>query len=107
MEQRNIVADKASCTQSLNEQLKKQQDVSIFTPIKLKKNESEWERNFNQATRDLTSRAVSTIRQPIESFFNWLNEKTDIQRASKVRSHQGLIVHVFGKIATALALNIF
>ena len=28
-------------------------------------------------------------------------------RASKVRSHQGLIVHVFGKIAAALALNIF
>jgi hypothetical protein len=41
------------------------------------------------------------VRQPIESFFNWLIEKTTIQRASKVRSTAGLLVHLMGKIATA------
>ncbi|MHB1104890.1 MAG: hypothetical protein ACYCZ2_00890 [Lutibacter sp.] len=46
----------------------------------------------------LKAKAVSAIRQPIESFFNWINEKTQIQNASKVRSFKGLIVHIFGKL---------
>ena len=54
------------------------------------------------------NKAVSSIRQPIESFFNWLNEKTQIQYAGKVRSSKGLFVHIFGKIATALLFeNLF
>lgn len=53
------------------------------------------------------SKTVSKIRQPIESFFNWLIEKTDIQRASKVRSTKGLLVHVFGKMAAAFIGLIF
>jgi hypothetical protein len=36
-----------------------------------------------------------------------LIEKTDIQRASKVRSTKGLIVHVFGRIAAAFIFLIF
>ena len=55
-----------------------------------------------KAARDLFSQAVSKVRQPIESFFNWLNEKTEIQRASKVRATKGLLVHTFGKLAIAL-----
>lgn len=47
-------------------------------------------------------RQFPQVRQPIESFFNWVNEKTGIQIASKVRSYQGLMVHVFGKLAAAL-----
>jgi len=39
--------------------------------------------------------------------FNWLIQKTDIQRASKVRSSKGLIVHVFGRIAAAFIGLIF
>ena len=50
----------------------------------------------NKTADDLFSEAVSTIRQPIESLFNWLIAKTDIQRASKVRATKGLLVHVFG-----------
>jgi len=52
--------------------------------------------------------AVSRIRQPIESLFSWIDAKTGIQCASKVRSYQGLVVHVFGRLAGAmliLALN--
>ena len=79
----------------------------ILTPVKQKKGESKELRQFNKAADNLFSTAVSTIRQPIEGFFSWLVEKTDIQRASKVRSENGLILHVFGKIAAALVSWVF
>ncbi|KAA4951531.1 transposase [Bacteroides fragilis] len=60
-----------------------------------------------KAARDLLSSAVSKIRQPIESFFNWLNERTNIQRAMKVRSTPGLIIHTMGKMAIAFIYLIF
>ena len=47
--------------------------------------------------------SISSIRQKIEVFFNWLNAKTGIQCASSVRSLKGLLSHVFGKLAAALA----
>ena len=56
------------------------------------------------AADQLYSTAVATIRQPIESFFNWIEEKVKIQIASKVRSYNGLMVHVFGKLAVAFNL---
>jgi hypothetical protein len=65
------------------------------------------EKQRKKAADDLFSKAVSSVRQPIEAFFNWLIEKTDIQRASKVRSTKGLLVHVFGKIAAAFINLIF
>lgn len=74
----------------------------LLTPVAYFDTLSKFHRQRNQAADDLYSKAVSSIRQPIESFFNWLIEKTDIQRASKVRSYKGLLVHVFGKIAAAL-----
>ena len=50
---------------------------------------------------------VSKIRQPIESAFNWLIEHTGIQNAAKCRSTKGALLHIFGKIATALCIYIF
>jgi hypothetical protein len=50
------------------------------------------------------NRLISKIRQPIESFFNWLIAKTQIQRANQVRSTNGLLVHCFGKLTLALLL---
>lgn len=50
---------------------------------------------------------VSQIRQPVESFFNWLEERTGIQTASKVRSTQGLLKHIFGKLAAALFVLLY
>jgi len=70
-------------------------------PIKLVKGESECIRKREKAFRHMYSTAVSRVRQPVESFFNWLNEKTQIQNAQKVRSTKGLTVHVFGKLAAA------
>ena len=52
----------------------------------------------------LLSSAISSVRQPIDSFFNWLEEKTKIQMASKVRSTSGLLVHVFGRLAAAFCI---
>lgn len=60
-----------------------------------------------KAARDLFSTTVSKVRQPIEALFNWLNEKTDIQRAMKVRFTSGLLVHTMEKIAIALITLIF
>jgi hypothetical protein len=50
------------------------QYTQLLTPIKLIKGDSKEIRQYKKAADDLFSKAVSTIRQPIESFFNWLNE---------------------------------
>ena len=52
----------------------------------------------------LYNRFVSAIRQPLESLFNWLIQRTDLQNASRVRSSQGLKVHCYGKLAVACLL---
>jgi hypothetical protein len=83
------------------------QNTKMLTPVKAVKNQSAWDKQFNKAADDLFSTAVSNIRQPIEGFFNWLLEKTDFQRASKVRSANGLLIHVFGKLAAAFICLIF
>ncbi len=55
-------------------------------------------------TDSLWSRFVSSMRQPIESLFNWIIEQTGIQNASQVRSTSGLLVHCYGKLAVACVL---
>jgi len=104
---RAVFGDKAYSDKGLEDVLQKENDVCIYTPVKLIKGETEAIRHFKKAADKLYSTAVSRIRQPIESLFNWLNEKTEIQRASKVRSNKGLIVHVFGRIAAAISLWVF
>ena len=76
--------------------------VKMLTPHKEIKGEPEVIKQREKAARDLFSQVVSKVRQPIESFFNWLNEKTEIQRASKLRATKGLLIHTFGKLAIAL-----
>ncbi|MCP3930056.1 MAG: hypothetical protein GY705_13260 [Bacteroidetes bacterium] len=56
---------------------------------------------------DLFSTAVSQVRQPIESFFNWIIEKVAIQKASKVRSVEGLMLHLYGRFAAAMIATVF
>jgi len=53
------------------------------------------------------NRLVRRIRQPIESLFNWVPEKIEIQRASKVRSTDALMVHCWGTLAGAFFLLVF
>ncbi len=79
----------------------------MLTPIKGIKGQTEEIKQRDKAFNDLFSCAVSKVRQPIESFFNWLNEKTKIQRAMKVRSTAGLLIHLFGKMSIAFVNLIF
>lgn len=90
-----------------NEDKKQAQKIEMLTPVKAVKGQSEQEKQRNKAYNDLFSTAVSKVRQPIESFFNWLNERTNIQRAQKVRSTSGLLIHMMGKIAIAFIHLIF
>ncbi len=84
------------------ENLYKTNNSIMRTPVKAIKGQAENLKQIDKASNDLFSTAVSKIRQPIESFFNWLIQKTDIQSASKVRSSNGLLIHIFGRIAAAL-----
>jgi hypothetical protein len=84
-----------------------QQNIEMLTPVKLQNGEAGCIRQREKAFRDLLGTAVSKVRQPVESFFNWLNEKTKIQEANKVRSTKGLAMHIFGKIAAAFIFLIF
>ena len=73
---------------------------TVRTPIKKQKGQEHLDTADTQY-----SRAVSQIRQPVESIFNWIEEKTGIEIASKVRSYQGLLVHVFGRLAAAMFMR--
>ena len=96
----NVFADKAYADCKWKKELKTTQNVQLYTPVKLKKGQQ------HIAYEDkLLSRAVSSVRQPIETFFGWLQEKTGIQFASKIRSTAGLLVFIFARIATALVLS--
>ena len=81
-----------------------QQDNILLTPLKDKKGWGAIFKQREQAFNDLFNKGVATLRQPIESLFNWLNERTQIQNASKVRSVNGLKLHLYGKLAAALMM---
>jgi len=104
---RTFWGDKIYYNNEYFENLKQTYNTVMLTPVKAIKGQSEYIKQMNKAADDLFSRTVSSIRQPIEGFFNWLIEKTDFQRASKVRSTKGLLVHIFGKMAAAFIYLIF
>ena len=97
-----LFADKAYIDELEREIQLKEQGVEKWTPAKKRKGQKRLDL-FEQ----LLSTSVSRVRQPIESLFNWIEEKTKIQIASKVRSYNGLMVHVFGKLAAAMFLMVF
>lgn len=102
MRQCQLFGDKIYYDQPLKKQLKADQAVELHTPIRRKKGQA-----YLRSDQELYGTLVSRIRQPIESLFNWIQEKTNIERASKVRSANGLLVHVFGKIAAAMFILVF
>jgi hypothetical protein len=79
----------------------RERGTHLMTPYKRKRNEPE------TAEPGLWSRCVSSLRQPLESLFGWLIQRTNIQNASLVRSTKGLFVHVYGKLAVACLLLTF
>lgn len=79
----------------------KTQNTNLVTPIKkAKKTNLTDEQKYH-------NRLVAKFRQPIESLFNWIIEKTNIQKASKVRSTNALLIHCWGKLAVAFFLLAF
>ncbi|MGI8849931.1 MAG: IS982 family transposase [Pyrinomonadaceae bacterium] len=94
----NLFGDKAYASRPFKQLLHERRQVNLLTPIKKPKGGelSPNQKHYNKL--------VSKIRQPIESFFKWLIDKTDIQRASTVRSTDGLLVHCLGKLSFALLL---
>ena len=94
-----IYGDKIYADQNLNQAMQTSQNSIIITPIKKEKGQQ-----FEDAAHNIYSSLVSKVRQPIESLFNWLIEITQIQTANKIRSQQGLLVHVWGKFAAGLLL---
>jgi len=69
-----LCGDKVYCDGPLKEQLAEDQDLDLLTPVKNKGQKT------LSAADALYSEAVSRMRQPIESLFNWINEKTGIQQ---------------------------
>jgi len=95
-----LFGDKAFGDAALKQQLK-EQNTQLFVPLKKPQGKEQSE------SSKYYSRLVSKLRQPIESFFKWLNDKTQIQTASSVRSANGLLLHCFGKLSFALLLLVF
>jgi hypothetical protein len=101
IENRTFFGDKIYMDNDLNQQMILKQNSEMYTPVKGVKGMPDLIKMRLKAADDLFSTAVSRVRQPIEAVFNWLIEKVDIQRASKVRSTKGLLIHAFGRLAAA------
>jgi hypothetical protein len=99
IEDRAIFADKFFANKAFEQWLFENNNLQILTPVKKKKGQK-----VLKFIDQMYSRAVSQVRQPIESFFNWIIEKVGIQNASKIRSEKGLLVHVYGRFAAALMI---
>jgi hypothetical protein len=94
-----VYLDKAYADSLLDKDMQQRQNSKLLIPIKKEKGQK-----IVNAAADTYSCLVSKVRQPIESFFNWIIEKTQIQFAQKVRSENGLFVHIWGKFAAALLM---
>ena len=104
---RDFYGDKIYMDTEFFQGFKEHNNSNMLTPVKGVKGQPDTLKQRDKAANDLFSTAVSKIRQPIEALFSWLIEKTDIQRASKVRSTKGLMVHVFGRLVAAFIFLIF
>ena len=79
------------------EEVKEVQNLTVLTPVKKQKGQK-----YLEPQDQWLSTAISRVRQPIETLFGWIEEKTGIECAGKVRSYNGLMVYVFGKLAAAM-----
>lgn len=98
----NVFGDKIYYDLSAKEDQINDFNIEVSACIKRKKGQEEL--HLDQV---LYNKMVSQVRQPVESFFNWINEKTNIQEASKVRSTKGLFKHVLGCLSAILFIILF
>jgi len=88
-----VYVDKAYIDSKWFEELRKK-NVQIIAPKKLKKGQEKlvfFDRLFNKM--------VSSVRQGIEQLFSWLETKTRLNNASKVRSVDGLRSFIAARLA--------
>ena len=97
----SIFGDKIYDDRAAVADLKQQHDVVVLAAIRRRKGQK-----YLHADQKQFNRAVSQFRQPVESFFNWLIQRSAIQIASKVRSTTGLFKHIWGRIAAALLVSL-
>lgn len=101
IDNRTNFGDKIYCNVDFWSELEQTNNFKMPTPIKDINGQHESQKKREKAYNSLFSKGVSSVRQPIESLFNWLIEKIDIQRASKVLSTKGLLTYLCGRIAAA------
>lgn len=104
IENRTFFGDKIYFINDLNKDMLKHKNSETLTPVKAVKGMADVIKQRIIAADNLFSTAVSRVRQPVEAIFNWLIEKADIQKASKVRSVNGLMIHAFGRLAAAFII---
>lgn len=93
------LSDKAYADAAWQTELQKQGAIAWLTPYKRARNQERippGEQLWNGFCRSL--------RQPIESLFDWLNDQVGLSNAACVRSEAGLRLHCFGKLAAAFYL---
>ena len=80
---REIYADKIYSDISFYKETQECKKNELFTPVKAIKGESTEITKRKKAARNLFSTAVSKVRQPTESLFNWLNEKNKYSKSDE------------------------
>ena len=95
-----LLADKAYIDSTWETILHHENNLKIVTPRKKAKGDT-------LVSGDTYSTSVSMLRQPIESFFNWMEVRFHIQRANLVRSAAGLLSHVFASLGAAMFFFLF
>ena len=88
-----LFGDKAYISKAWKAELASR-NVTIVTPAKLSKGQTAL-----KPGETLVNSVIAAIRQPIESFFGWVQEKTNIEKATKVRSANGLLAFIFARLA--------
>lgn len=97
-----LFSDRAYQSAPLSEQLRNQLNINLMHGHKRKKKQE-----FLASDVNYLNTAVSSVRQPLESYFNWIIQKTGIQDASKVRSSKALLTHIFARLAVVMLFLTF
>jgi len=97
----DLFGDNAYIDKSFQLELFETKNMKLITDIKKRKGQTNL-MLFQQATNTIHS----SIRQPIDALFAWIQKKTGIQNASKVRSQNGLFYQVSVKMVAALIMLI-
>lgn len=98
-----VWADKAYLCSTLEKNMQANKSC-LITPERNNKGTPEVIKQHDHAAKALEASAIAKVRQPIEALFSWLNDKLRLQNGAKIRSANGLITHIYARLAAALLL---